>query len=406
MTATIERDASPLFNPGDPGMRADPYPYYRRLRETDPVHHSPYGYWVLSRYRDVDAVSRDPRCSSDFPHDANWARHRGGPGCPVVDSAALWMMMQDGVPARRLRSLVGQVFNQRAAERLRPRVAAVIDGLLDGVGEGEIDLVREVALPLPIMVIGELLGIPAADRDQCRAWTDHLVRIIDPIITPELRTAMNEATAEFSAYLAEQVKERRAHPGTDLLSTLVTMDEADDRLTDDEIIANVLLLFNAGHETTINLIGNGMLALLRHPGELARLRRSPGLIDQAIEELARYDSPVQVAARIMTGDIPLGDTVIPAGAKVMMLYGAANRDPERYADPDRLDLGRTGVKSLAFGNGPHFCIGAPLARLELAMLFNALLGRFQSVELLTETPCWRANFNLRGLSELTVRLSR
>ena len=349
---------------------------------------------------------RDPRACSDFPHDKAWARHRGGPDSPIVGSTMQWMMMLDGDAHRRLRAFTGQVFTARAVQRLRPRIAAVIDGLIDEIGEGQIDLVEDLALPLPIMVIGELLGIPRADRSQCRAWTNHIGRVVDPIVTPDMQVAMNKAVTEFSAYLAEQVQKRRANPGQDLLSSLVAMENDGDRLTDGEIIANVLLLFNAGHETTVNLIGNGMLALLQHPGQLALLRENPGLISQAVEEMSRYDSPVQIAARIMTEDVPLHETTIPAGAKVMVIYGAANRDPARYADPDRLDIGRTGVRSLAFGGGPHFCIGAPLARLEVSMVFTALLERYRSIELAGGELSWRANFNLRGLNGLPLTMQR
>lgn len=406
MAVTFKPKTELLFDPRDPGMRSDPYPYYHRLRSKDPIHRSPFGYWVLSRYTDVDLLLRDPRACSDFPNDEAWARHRGGPDSPIVCSTRQWMMMLDGDAHRRLRTFTGQVFTARAVQRLRPRIAAVIDELIDEIGEGRIDLVEDLALPLPIMVIGELLGIPRADRGQCRAWTNHIGRVVDPIVTPDMQTAMNQAVTEFSAYLAEQIRRRRANPGQDLLSSLVAMDDDGDRLTDDEIVANVLLLFNAGHETTVNLIGNGMLALLQHPEQMSLLRESPGLIGQAVEEMSRYDSPVQIAARIMTGDVPLGGTTIPAGAKVMVIYGAANRDPARYADPDRMDIGRPGARSLAFGGGPHFCIGAPLARLEVAVVFTALLERYRSIELAIGELSWRANFNLRGLSELPLTMLR
>lgn len=406
MAVTYEQGTELLFDPRDPGMRANPYPYYHRLRSADPIHRSPFGYWVLSRYQDVDVLLRDPRACSDFPHDKAWARHRGGADSPIVCSTMQWMMMLDGDAHRRLRAFTGQVFTARAVQALRPRVAAVIDGLIDEIGEGQVNLVADFALPLPIMVIGELLGIPRSDRSQCRTWTNHIGRVVDPIVTPDMQVAMNQAVTEFSAYLAEQIRTRRANPGEDLLSSLVTMDDGGDRLTDDEIIANVLLLFNAGHETTVNLIGNGMLALLQHPDQMALLRENPGLISQATEEMSRYDSPVQIAARIMTGDVQLRETNIPAGSKVMMIYGAANRDPARYADPDRLDIGREGVRSLAFGGGPHFCIGAPLARLEVSMVFTALLERYRSIELATSELSWRANFNLRGLKELPLTMLR
>lgn len=406
MATTYEQTAELLFDPRDPGMRANPYPYYHRLREADPIHRSPFGYWVLSRYQEVDLLLRDPRACSDFPHDEAWSRHRGGGDSPIVRSTTQWMMMLDGDAHRRLRGFTGQVFTARAVQHLRPRIAAVIDGLIGEIDEGPVDLVKDFALPLPIMVIGELLGIPRADRAQCRTWTDHIGRVVDPIISPAMQIAMNEATAQFSAYLAEQVQMRRSNPGQDLLSSLVMMDDGGDRLTDDEIIANVLLLFNAGHETTVNLIGNGMLALLQHPEQMSLLRENPDLVSQAVEEMSRYDSPVQIAARIMTGDVRLGEKTIPAGSKVMVIYGAANRDPARYADPDRLDIQRAGVRSLAFGGGPHFCIGAPLARLEVAMVFTALLERYRSIELATDELSWRANFNLRGLNELPLTMLR
>ena len=394
----------PLFDPRDESMRADPYPHYHRLRAAEPVHHSPFGYWVLSRYDDVDALLRDPRCSSQFPADEGWARHRGGPESPIVRSTKLWMMMLDGPAHRRIRGIVGRVFTARSVERLRPRIAAVINELIDGLGEGEIDLVERLALPLPILVIGELLGIPRSDRAQCRAWTEKIGHVVDPVIKPEIRDAINEAEVEFRTYLAEHVRLRRANPGTDLLSSLVTEDSDGESLTDDEIIANVMLMFNAGHETTVNVVGNGMLALLRHPDQLARLRDDPGLIESGIDELTRYDAPVQTAARILTEDVRLRDTTIPVGAKVMLLYGAANRDPDRYPEPDRLDLGRTGVKPLAFGAGPHYCIGAPLGRLEATMVFTALLRRFRDIELTTDQLTWRPHFNLRGLRELPLKL--
>jgi cytochrome P450 len=282
MAVTYEQSTELLFDPRDPGMRADPYPYYHRLRRTDPVHRSPFGYWVLTRYQDVNALQGDPRACSDFPHDKTWARHRGGPDSPIIRSTMQWMMMMDGDSHRRLRGFTSQVFTARAVQRLRPRIAAVIDGLIDEIGEGQIDLVEVLALPLPIMVIGNLLGIPKADRGQCRIWTDHIGHVIDPIVTPDMQAAMNQAATEFSEYLAEQVRMRRANPGEDLLSSLVTMDDNGDRLTDSEIIANVLLLFIAGHETTVNSIGNGMLALLRHPQQMSLLRENPGLIGQAV----------------------------------------------------------------------------------------------------------------------------
>jgi cytochrome P450 len=393
-----------LFDPRDPTMRADPYPHYRRLREADPVHRTPFGYFVLSRYDDVDAILRDPRSSSDFPSDPTWARHRGGPDSPIVCSTRHWMMMLDGAPHRRIRQLIGRAFSARAVERLRPRIAAIIGRLVDELGTGEIDLIRGLALPLPIMVIGELLGIPAADRDQCRTWTDRIGHVVDPAVTDHMRIEMNDAETQFREYLLDQLQQRRTNPRDDILSLLLLEDADGQRLHDDEIVANVMLMFNAGHETTVNVVGNGMLALLRHPDQLALLRSAPQTIVDGIDELARYDAPVQVAARLITEDVALGDVVLPAGSKVMLLLGAANRDPEHYPDPDRLDLTRTGVRPLAFGGGPHYCVGAPLGRMEASMVFTEMLRRYDTIELATDAVVWRPHFNLRGLTELPLKL--
>jgi cytochrome P450 len=393
-----------LFDLRDPSLHADPYPHYHRLRARDPVHASPFGYWILSRYADIEAVLKDPRGSNEFPNDPTWAKHRGGVDGSLVTSMRHWMMMLDGAAHRRIRSIVGKVFTARSVERLRPRISAAIGQLLDAMGDGEVELVRDLALPLPITVIGALLGLPDGDRARCRAWTDRIGHAIDPFITPEMRIAMNQAHAEFSEYLTGQLAERRKNPGDDLLSLLLAGRDGDDRLTDHEIIGNVLQMFIAGHETTVNTIGSGMLALLEHPDQLLYLREHPEAIDDAVDELTRYNAPVQTVARIVTEDLPVGGKTIPRGAKVMLLLGAANRDPERYPDPDRLDLTRTGVKPLVFGGGPHYCIGAPLARLEVALAFTALLERYSTIELTSGEVTWRPHFNLRGLEELWLKV--
>ncbi|RSM80080.1 cytochrome P450 [Kibdelosporangium aridum] len=393
-----------LFDPRDPSLSADPYPHYRRLREADPVHQSPFGYWVLTRYADLDVVLRSPYVSSEFHRDKTWAKHRGGPDSPIVTSTRMWMLMLDGAAHRRIRGLMGRAFTPRAVARLRPRVQSAIDDLIDAMGEGEVDLLSQLALPLPVTVICELLGLPTTDRDQCREWTDKIAMVVDPAITPTMAEEMNAAEVEFRAYITEQLNQRRRNPSDDILSLLLAAEVDGERLTDDEIVANVLLMFNAGHETTVNLIGNGMVALLQHPDQLALLRENPSLIETGIDELARYDAPVQLAARITTADVELTSATIPAGSKVMLMYGAACRDPERYPDPDRLDLTRDGVKPIAFGGGPHYCIGAPLGRLEASMVFTALLDRYASIDLATEELQWRRNVNFRGLKQLPLKL--
>lgn len=389
-----------LFDPRDPSFRLDPYPHYRALREADPVHRSPFGYWVLSRFAEVDALLRDARVSSAFPSDATWSRHRGGPSSCIVRSTSQWMMMLDGSAHRRVRAPLNQVFSVRAVERLIPRIEALVDELLDSLGEGEVDLISGLALPLPVTVICELLGIPQEDRGLCREWTDKIGHVVDPVVTADMCVAMNNATADFSVYLTELLGKRRANPGDDLLSLLLAHD-----LNEDEIVANILMLFNAGHETTVNVVGNGMLALLRHPDQLRLLRRRPELIEAGVDEIVRYDGPVQLAARIATEDMTFGDKTIPAGAKVMLLLGSANRDPDQYPLPDRLDLTRTGVRTLAFGSGPHYCVGALLGKVESTIVFSALLRRYGRIELACDEPAWRPHLTLRGLRALPCRVS-
>ncbi|GAA1013153.1 cytochrome P450 [Acrocarpospora pleiomorpha] len=395
-----------IFDPRDPSIRTDPYPVYRRLRETDPIHQSHFGYWVLSRYADVDAVLCAPGASSEFYRNTTWANRRGGADSPLLQSVQNWMLMLDGPAHRRIRGVIGKVFTRASVARLRPRITAETDRLLDAVGEGETDLIDSLALPLPVTVTCELLGLPPYDRDQCRRWTKQISRVIDPSITFEDTTGMNTAEVEFREYVAEQLDERRSTPREDILSLLVHAEVDGVRLTDREIIANVLFLFVAGHETTVNLIGNGLLALLRHPDQLRMLRENPEMITDAMDEITRYDAPVQIVSRLLTDDVALEDVTLPAGAKVMLLFGAASRDPARYRDPDRLDLTRTGIKTLAFSSGPHYCIGAALGKLETSVVLTELLRRYSRIELTSENLVWRPNVSFRGLQRLPLRLMR
>ncbi len=393
-----------VFDPRDPAVRTDPYPIYRRLRETDPIHRSDFGFWVLSRYADVDAVLRAPGVSSEFYRSTTWANRRGGADSPLVQSVRSWMLMLDGPPHRRIRSVISKVFTRGSVEGLRPRIAAETARLLDAVDDGETDLIESLALPLPVTVTCELLGLPTSDRDQCRAWTEQISRVIDPSITVEDAAGMNAAEVEFREYVTAELSERRTTPREDILSLLAHAEVDGSRLTDHEIIANVLFLFVAGHETTVNLIGNGLLALLRHPEQLEILRDDPSLIPGAIDEITRYDAPVQIVSRLLDDDVVLEDATLPAGDRVMLLFGAASRDPERYPDPDRLDVRRTGVKTLAFSGGPHYCVGAALGKLETSMVLTELLRRYSEIELTGEPLVWRPNVSFRGLRKLPLRL--
>ncbi|ADI03827.1 cytochrome P450 [Streptomyces bingchenggensis BCW-1] len=316
------------------------------------------------------------------------------------------MLMLDGPAHRRIRGAISKVFTRASVERLRPRIAAETARLLDAAGEGKTDLIHSLALPLPVTVTCELLGLPGSDRDQCRRWTEQISRVIDPSITAEDAVEMNAAEVEFREYVADHLKERRSAPRDDILSLLLHAEVDGGQLTEEEIIANVQFLFVAGHETTVNLIGNGLLALLRHPDQLRMLRDNPEIITDSIDEITRYDPPVQIVSRLLTEDVPLTDVTLPAGAKVMLLFGAAGRDPERYPDPDRLDLTRTGVKTLAFSGGPHYCIGAALGKLETSMMLTELLRRYSTIELTGDDLVWRPNVSFRGLQELPLQLVR
>jgi cytochrome P450 len=394
-----------LFDPRDPAVRTDPYPIYRRLRETDPVHRSHFGYWVLSRYADVDAVLRAPGVSSEFYRNQVWAERRGGLDSPLVSSVRSWMLMLDGPAHRRIRGVISKVFTRGAVEQLRPRVAAEANRLLDAMGEGETDLIDSLALPLPVTVTCELLGLPTDNQVQCRGWTEQISRVIDPSITPDDVTKMNRAETEFREYVTDELDRRRSAPQEDILSLLVHAEIDGVRLTDHEIIANVLFLFVAGHETTVNLVGNGMLALLRHPDQLQRLRENPKLIPDAIDEITRYDAPVQIVSRLLDEEVVLDDAVLPAGSKVMLLFGAASRDPERYTDPETLDVTRTGgTKTLAFSGGPHYCLGATLGKMETAVVLTELLRRYSKIDLTDDELVWRPNVSFRGLKQLPLRL--
>jgi hypothetical protein len=387
-------------------MVEDPYPLYRRLRETEPVHRTAAGYWVLSRYADVAALVRDPRLGKGFHHLAAspMVAARGGAGSPLIEEMSRWMLFQDPPDHTRLRGLVTKAFTPRAVERIRVRTQEIVDGLIDRVvGSGGMDAIADFAFPLPVTVIAEMLGLPFVDTDRCRAWTVAASRVLDPNQTREQLTRAVEALGHLSVYVREQIAQRRRAPGDDLLSVLIAAEEGGERLSEDELVSTVGLLFGAGHETTVNLIGNGLLALLRNPGQLTRLRDDPSLVPNAVEELLRYDSPAQLIRRWAHEDLEVSGVRIAAGDELVLLAGAANRDPERFPEPDVLDVGRADVRHVSFGGGPHFCLGAMLARMEAQVAFATLLRRLPDIELAGGAPQWREQIVLRGLKALPVR---
>jgi cytochrome P450 len=391
------------FNPMDPEFLADPYPTYHRLRAEDPVHHSPLGFWVLTRYEDVAAVLRDPRFIKEPLAALVAARF----GAEVPRGVGLSMLDRDPPDHTRLRSLVSKAFTPRVVEGLRPRIQKIVDGLIAGAeAAGSMDLIEEFAYPIPVNVICEMLGVPVDDHERFKGWSLDIARGLDSIwLPPDSEIPRRSAAARhaISDYFRELIGQRRATPRGDLLSALIAAEEAGDKLNEEELLATCILILIAGHETTVNLIGNGVLALLRHPAELHRLRATPGLITTAVEELLRYDGPVQRTARVASDDATIGGHTIHKGEMVMPFIGAADRDPAQFPEPDRLDLSRADNRHIAFGWGIHFCLGAPLARVEGQIAIETLVRRLPRLELVTEAIEYRQSLTLRGLKELPVK---
>jgi len=391
-----------LFNPFEPEFHADPYPFYRRLREQDPVHRTPMGFWVLTRYDDCVAVLRDPRFGREEFQQMLAAVYGGEDSDRLPRS----MLFRDPPDHTRLRALVSKAFTPRTIEVMRDHIQGIVDRLLDrALGQGGMDVIEDLAYPLPVTVICEMLGVPVDDHASIRGWSADIARSLDAIGLPSDVSVVERgrvARRALADYFRALVPVRRARPQADLLSGLLAAEEQGDKLTEPEIIAMCLLLFIAGHETTVNLIGNGTLALLRHPEQLARLRADPSLVPSAVEELLRYDSPVQRTARIASTDVDLAGHHIGKGTMVVTALGAANRDPAQFADPDRLDVTRRDVRHISFGYGIHFCLGAPLARVEGQLALGTLLRRAPRLALAEPAPEWRESSVLRGLKRLRV----
>lgn len=403
--------AEPLvFNPLDPAFRIDPYTVYRRLRTEDPVHESPFGALVFSRYADCAAIGRDPRASSDSRKSDLYqnAVEQGmfDPDQQVLDSPPFLFL--DPPDHTRLRGLVSKAFTPKVLEGLRPRIQQLVDDLLDDVAEkGTMEVIEDLAYPLPVIVICEMLGVPPEDHATFKEWSREGARSLDPeeVLPPGVLERRRQAIESFVNYFRSLARERRASPRQDLLSALIAAEEEGDKLTEDELVSTCILLLVAGHETTVNLIGNGTLAMLRHLDQLAKLRDDPTLSPSAVEEFLRYDPPVQLTGRTALEDIEVGGITIQKGRQAVLLLGAANRDPDRFPDPERLDISREDNQHLAFGFGIHFCLGAPLARVEGEIAFRTLVRRFEGLELLTEEPQYKENIVLRGLQSLPVGFS-
>jgi cytochrome P450 len=397
--------STPLFDPLSADFIRDPYPHYARLRAVDPVHLTPFGAFVVSRHEEVSLVLRDRRFGKDF---VERSKRRYGPDImheAIFHNMAQTILQTDPPQHTRLRNLVVKAFTARRVEDMRPRIEAVVAGMLDAVaGRGHMDLVADFAYRLPVTIICDMLGIPEEHREVFHTGSGDSVRILESVpLTPEEIRQGNARVQMAQTYFQQLFDLRRREPGDDLTTQLVQAEEDGNKLSNEELTANIMLLFIAGHETTINLIGNSLLALHRAPDQLALLKANPALISNAIDEFLRFEPSVQFTGRVALEDIDdLGGKKIPKGESVLCLLGSANRDPAAYPDrPDSLDITRANVKPLSFGGGIHFCLGAQLARLEVEIAITTLLRRLPSLRIDdVDNPEWRPNLVLRGPKRL------
>jgi cytochrome P450 len=401
------------FDPWNPEFVAHPYDVYARLREQEPVsYYEPTNQWLIARHADVDALLRDRRLGRTYLH---LGTHEEFGREPWPDwHEPFWRVVGAGLldvepPVHtRLRRLVSRAFTPRMVESLRPRIRRIATELAERFAErGGGDVIAEVAEPLPVTVIADMLGVPESDRRLLRPWSADMCGMYELNPSVEVQRTAVRAAEEFAAYLRELAAARRADPGDDLISALAQVVDDGDRLTEDELIGTCVLLLNAGHEATVNATGNSWWALFRNPDQLDRLRAAvrdgdERLVGLAVEELLRWDTPAQMFERWVLEDITVGGVRIPRGNEVALLFGSANRDPEVFDDPDRLDLGRDPNPHISFGLGIHYCLGAPLAKIELAESFSALLRAAPGLELAAE-PEWKPGYILRGLKALELR---
>lgn len=394
-----------------PAILSDPYPIYHQLRAEDPVHWSDaWGCWVLTRYADVIAVLRDYRRFTNVGRIASFldqlpanvrAQIR-----PLYDNFTVGMPNTDPPEHTRVRGLVNSAFTARVVDGMRPRVQEIVDGLLDQAESGgAMEVIGSFAYPLPAIVIAEMLGVPAEDRDRFKAWSDDIVAF-HGTGRPHIETIMKSTAAllETKAWLLRLIEARRKQPEDDLISALVAAEERGEMLSETELVATCITLLTAGHETTTGLIGNGLLALLRHPDQLRKLRENPALIGTAVEEFLRFDTSFLRAWRLTAEDVEIGGKRIPKGQTLSLMLGAANRDPAQFEEPDRLDITRDPNLHTSFGWGIHFCAGAPLARREAEIAFTTLLRRFPQMKLDEEGVEWQQNNTFHNLNSLPVIL--
>jgi len=387
-----------------PEFLRNPYPAFQLLRASAPVLKTEMGFWVASRYEDVIAILRDKRFGKCF---VERIEHQYGSDIweqPVYSSMRNWMLVMDPPDHTRLRQLVARAFTPRRLKDLRPRIQQLVDDSLDSVqGRGKMDFLADFAYPLPVHVICDMLGIPVENRNWFFDGSRVSGRLIDPTpMTPDELKEVNESHATQVAYFRDLFERRRKEPGDDITSELLSVANDGEKLSDEELIGNIILLFGAGHETTVNMLGNGMLHLLSNPEEWNTLKNDPSLVPNAVEEMLRFDSSVQMTGRVAFEDIEINGVTIPKGEQILTLLGAANRDPEQYDNPEKFKVNRQNVQPTSFGGGIHHCLGAPLARLEGEIALASLIKRLPNLRLADDEPDWRKTFTLRGLSRLPV----
>jgi cytochrome P450 len=397
----------PVFNPFDPAFRANPYPTYRALREHDSVHASPLGITVLTRYDDVVRMLRSPDVSRDVLLSATDFTDQEREQLAARRVRSQSMLNLDPPDHTRMRSLVNKAFTPSAIERLRPRIIALVNSALDRAAEvGRLNVVEDLAFPVPFQVISDLLDMPTARSDELRDWAQALTLSLEPTASETDMGLAVEAFDAMSDYLHDVIEHRRINIGTDVLSALIIAEESGDRLSVDELIATVVLLYVAGHETTVNLIGNSVLALMDHPDERVAWRNSDGALDNnASDELLRYDGPVQQTIRVPKVDMTFDGGTVAAGSRVLTVLGAANRDPAVFQDPDRLWLQRPNAnRHMGFAGGIHYCLGSSLAKAEVQIAVGSIVRRFAEWEL-AEPPTWRDRLTIRGVDQLSINVA-
>ncbi|WP_181909728.1 cytochrome P450 [Paenibacillus taihuensis] len=393
-------------------VHSNPYPFYSYLLEHEPVRYvEESGFWVISRYEDVNRLLKDPVFVREHRNAmpelyAEPPQQVVNEWKPVNDLLDNWMLFRDAPVHTRLRGLVSPAFTPRAMERLRLNIRSVAEHLAEQMAEGkEADLISAFAFPLPVIVIAEMLGVPPEDRELFKGWSHTFARILEGgEQTPDFAGQAIGAAEEITVYFRELIAQRKKAPKEDMISDLLHPKEQADALTEQELIATCVLLLVAGHETTVNLISNTMLALLDHPEQHARLLSQPSLTASAVEEGLRYEGPVQQTSRLASADYTIGGQTIKRGQFVTVMLGAANRDPAQFADPDRFLIDRTPNRHIAFATGAHFCLGAPLARMEGEIALSVLMTRFPEMRFLDSKPNWRPNMLFRGLGTMQVQL--